>query len=338
MKNSITIKDISREANVSTTTVSRVLNGLSRQYRISEETEQQVMRVARTYNYRPNHTAVSLRLKKSNLIGLVVPDLSNPFFSNIASVVTHELRKSGYAVILTDCGDDEKTEIEVVNLMNDRRIDGLLVMPSGKQAEHLEHIYNKGIPVVCVDRYFPSSTLPFVATHNYKGAYDITKYLINTGHKDIVCIQGPHHVMSNTQRVRGYLDAMRDAKLKNYRVVGNDFTQENGYLETKLLLQKKQYPTAIFGLSDTIIFGSMKAMREEGLLVPDDISLVTFDNAEYLDYLNPPMTSVVQPVSEIAQMCTKMLLGMIGNHERGQPEQILLNPTIVHRQSVKVLR
>lgn len=337
MRNSITIKDISREASVSTTTVSRVLNGLSRQYRISEETEQQVMKIAQEHNYRPNHTAVSLRLKKSNLIGLVVPDLSNPFFSNIASVVTHELRKSGYSVILTDCGDDENTEIEVVNLMNDRRIDGLLVMPSGKQADHLEHIYNNGIPVICIDRYFTSSTLPFVATHNYKGAYDITKFLIDAGHRDIACIQGAHHVMPNVQRVQGYMDAMVDAKLKTHNVVGNDFTQENGYLETKRLLQKKHRPTAIFGLSDTIMFGSLKALREEGLSVPGDISLVTFDNAEYLDYLNPPMTSVVQPVAEIAQMCIKMLLGMIGNKERGRPEQILLNPTIVHRKSVRTL-
>lgn len=333
-----TIKDISRVAGVSTTTVSRVLNKLSEKYRISEETKQLVIKTAADYNYRPNRTAVSLRLKKSNLMGLVVPDLSNPFFSNIASVVTQELRKNGYTVILTDCGNDEDIEIEMVKLLNDRRIDGLLVVPSGRQVLHLENIYKSGVPVVCIDRYFDSSTLPYVATNNYKGAYDITEYLIKCGHKNIVCIQGLHHVMSNILRVNGYQDAMRDAGIEIQNVTGNDFSVENGYLETKLLLKKKDRPTAIFGFSDTIIFGSLKAIKEEGLMVPDDVSLVTFDNAEYLNYVDPPLTSVVQPVSQIAQMSIKMLLEMLANKDPvivGEQKQILLNPTIIYRQSVQ---
>ena len=338
LKKTSTIKDISREAGVSTTTVSRVLNGLSRKYRISKETEELVLRMGEKLNYRPNLTAVSLRLQKSNTIGLVVPNLSNPFFSNIASIVTHELRRSGYAVILTDCGENENTEVEAVNLLNDRRIDGLLVMPSGKHPTHLENIYNKGVPVVCIDRYFTSSGLPYVSTDNYQGAFDVTDYLIDCGHREIACIQGTHHIMPNIQRVKGYTDAMRKAGIARLRVTGNDFTQENGYLETKLLLQKEARPTAILALSDTIIFGSLKALKEEGLSVPQDISLVTFDNAEYLDFFDPPLTSVGQPVSQIARMSIKMLLEMMEKREKGeaiQSKQILLNPVIVYRKSVQ---
>jgi len=342
MRNSITINDISRETSVSNTTVSRVLNGFSRKYRISEETAQHVMEVAKKLNYRPNRTAVSLRKQVSNLIGLVVPDLSNSFFTNVANIITNELKKNGYSVILTDCGDDENTEIEVVNLLNDRRIDGLLVMPCGRQSEHLEDLYGQGVPVICVDRYFESSPLSFVATNNYSGAYEITKYLIDAHHKHIACIQGLEHVMPNLQRVKGYMDAMKDAGLEEeICVVGNDFSQENGYLETKRLLQRTQRPTAIFGLSNTIILGSLKALEEEGLSVPQDMSLVTFDNAEYLNFLNPPLTSIAQPNAEIAQMSIKMLLGMIRNKEllaAQKPEQILLNPTIIYRRSVKILK
>ncbi len=338
MRKSATINDISRETSVSTTTVSRVLNGYSRKYRISEETEQHVIEVARKFDYRPNHMAVSLRKKTSNLIGLVVPDLSNSFFTNIASIVTNELKKNGYSVIITDCGDDENTEVEVVQLLNDRRIDGLLVMPSGEQRNHLEDLFRQGIPVICIDRYFESSPLPYVATNNYSGAYEITKYLLHCKHTKIACIQGLPHVMPNSQRVKGYVDAMKDAGLEPFSITGNDFSQENGYLETKLLLQKEQRPTAIFGLSNTIILGALKAMQEENLTVPGDMSMVTFDNAEYLSFLNPPMTSIAQPNSEIAQMSIKMLMRMIHKNDTlltEKPEQILLNPTIIHRSSVE---
>jgi len=339
MNKSNTIKDISREANVSTTTVSRVLNGLSREYRISEKTENRVLNTAQKLNYRPNHTAVSLRLQKSNLIGLLIPDLSNPFFSNIASIVSLELRKRGFSVIITDCTEDEKTEIEVVNLLQDRRIDGLLVMPSGENAEHLEALYKMNVPVICIDRYFTSTDLPYVATHNYEGAYEITQYLISCGHKKIVCIQGVPHVMPNVQRVKGYLNAMQDAGLQNISfVTGNNFSQENGYLETKLLLQKEDRPTAIFCLSNTILLGVLKSIREEGLKIPNDISLVTFDDAEYLKFLKPAITSVAQPVLEIAKMSIKILFKMMDQKEKKEawdPEQILLSPTVIFRKSVR---
>ena len=340
MNKSKTIKDISREANVSTTTVSRVLNGMSREYRISEKTEHLVLHTAQKLKYRPNHTAVSLRLQKSNLIGLLIPDLSNPFFSNIASIVSLELRKRGFSVIVTDCYEDEKTEIEVVDLLQDRRIDGLLVMPSGANPEHLVALYKMHVPVVCIDRYFTSTELPYVATHNYKGAYETTQYLISCGHEKIVCIQGVPHVMPNIQRVKGYLDAMLDAGLQNYSfVTGNNFSQENGYLETKLLLQKEaERPTAIFCLSNTILLGVLKSTREEGLKIPNDISLVTFDDAEYLKFLKPAITSVSQPVLEIAKMSIKILYKMMDqkeNKEAWDPEQILLSPTIIFRKSVR---
>lgn len=338
LKEHITIKDISRKSRVSTTTVSRVLNGLSKEYRISEETQALVKKIAAKLDYRPNQTAVNLRLKKSNSIGLIVPNLSNPFFSNIASIITHELRKKGYSVILTDSDESEKTETEILDLLIDRRIDGLIVMPSGQQVSHIEKIFKRGLPVMCIDRYFEDSCLPFVATHNYHGAYHITNYLIGCGHKKIACIQGVNHVMPNIQRVKGYAQAMKDAGLPEYHIGGKDFTDENGYLETKLLLQKKEKPTAIFGLSDTITLGAMKALKEESYRVPADVSLVTFDNAFYLDYLAPSITSVVQPVTEIAQLAIKILIEKIESplpDPGSTREKILIDPRIIYRDSVK---
>ncbi|CAL1519520.1 LacI family DNA-binding transcriptional regulator [Chitinophaga sp. MM2321] len=337
LKGNVTITDISRESKVSVSTVSRVLNGLSRQYRISKETEDTVMKIARKLHYRPNLTAVNLRRKKSNTIGLLVPTLFNPFFSNIASIVNHELRKNGYSVILMDCGEDEKTELEVLEFLVDRRIDGLLVMPSGHDCPHLDALYTKGMPMVCIDRYFESSAIPFVSTNNFQGAYELTKYLVSCGHKRIACIQGVNYVMPNKQRVAGYTAALADAGLPVYYIGGQDFSEENGYLETKLLLQQQVKPTAIFGLSDTIILGAIKALKEEGMTVPDDVSLATFDNALYLDYLAPALTSVVQPVAEIAQIAIRILLERMSGEPEGkrQQEKILLSPRIIHRASVR---
>ncbi|MEX6687739.1 LacI family DNA-binding transcriptional regulator [Danxiaibacter flavus] len=336
MKNSVTIKDISRASQVSITTVSRVLNGLSRQYRISEETQDIVKAIARELNYRPNQTAVNLRRQKSYSIGLIIPSLSNPFFSNIASIVNHELRKRGYSVILTDSGEDEQTEIEELDLLLDRQIDGLIVTPSGSSYDHIEKAYNNGLPTVCIDRYFEATSVPYVATDNYQGAYELTTHLINYGHTRIACLQGVHHVMPNVQRTKGYQQALADHGLTTYYIGGTNFSEENGYTETHRLLQRKDRPTAIFALSDTIALGAIRAIREYGLIIPKDISLVTFDNAIYLDYMAPAITSIVQPVNEIARVSIRILLDKLEKMDIPEfnEEKVTIEPKIVYRDSV----
>lgn len=339
MKNSSTITDVSKESNVSITTVSRVLNGLSKKYRISEETEELVIKAAQRLNYRPNLAAVNFRLKKSNIIGLLVPSLANPFFANMSSFITTELHKKGYSVMVSDCGEDERIEAEMVNQLADRRIDGLLVSPSGSSFAHFENVYKRGLPVVCFDRYFEDSIIPYVSSHNYQGAYEITKYLIQAGHKRLACIQGTNEVLPVAKRTKGFLDAVKEFGA-HADVVGNGFTVENGYIETKVLLNKAEPPTAIFTFTDPIALGSLKALREEGLSIPEDISLVTFDDAEYLNFLDPPITSVVQAVSEIARISIKILLERIEQGETNtlsKQEKILLQPRIIHRKSIRSL-
>lgn len=336
MKNSVTIKDISRASQVSITTVSRVLNGLSRQYRISKDTQDIVKAVAKELNYRPNQTAVNLRRQKSNLIGLIIPSLANPFFSNIASIVNHELRKKGYSVILTDSGEDEQTEIDELDLLLDRQIDGLIITPSGSSFDHIEKAYNNGLPAVCIDRYFEESSVPYVATNNYQGAYDLTSHLITYGHTRIACLQGVHHVMPNVQRTKGYQQALADHGLTPYYIGGTNFSEENGYTETLRLLQREDRPTAIFALSDTIALGAIRAIKEQGLIIPKDISLVTFDNAIYLDYMAPAITSIVQPVNEIARVAIRILLDKLETRDTQTllEEKVKIEPMVVYRDSV----
>jgi LacI family transcriptional regulator len=337
-----TIKTISEATQVSLTTVSRVLNGVSKKFRISAATEARVLEAAERLGYTPNQTAINLRLNKSFSIGLVIPTLANPFFSNIASIVNQALHAKGYSVLVTDCDEEEKTEIEAVKQLAARNIDGMIIIPSGKDKKHLEVLLKQEIPVVFIDRYFDDLPISYVSTDHYEGAFLMVSHMIASGHKKIACIQGADHVMSNRERVRGYSEAMKGKKLPEFYIGGSSFTYEDGYLETKLLMQKKDKPTAIFALSDTILLGVLKALAEDGYNVPEDISITTFDNSVYLDFLACPVTSIFQPIADVAHIAIRLLLNKIdqkSNHVKpsGEQEKILIVPSIIHRKSVKSL-
>ncbi len=338
----ITLKTISETTNVSLTTVSRVLNGVSKKFRISAETEAKVLEAANRLGYIPNQTAINLRLKKSFSIGLVIPSLANPFFSTIASIVNQALHAKGYSVLVTDCDEEEKTEVASVKSLAARNIDGMIIIPSGKDKKHLEALYKQKIPVVFIDRYFKELPISYVATNHYEGAFNLVNYLIENGHQKIACIQGTHHVLPNMERVRGYKEAMAYNNFPEFYIGGSSFTFEDGYLETKLLLQRQEKPTAILTLSDTILLGCLKALSEDGFNIPEDISLTTFDNSVYLDYLSCPVTSISQPIADIAQIAIRLLLDKIDaktidSEAMPKQEKILITPTIIHRKSVRKL-
>ena len=328
------IKDIARQTGLSITTVSRVLNGKAEQYRISEKSKQKVLKAARQLNYLPNQVAVNLRLGKSHTIALIIPSLTNPFFAGIASSINNELRDLGYITILGD--SDEKLEIEenILKQMVSRRIEGLIIAPCGEEWAHIKRYYDQGMPVICIDRYFEHAGLPYVSTDNYYGAYEVARYLINQGHTNIACIQGVKQSMPNKQRIKGFLHAMKEAGIQSYSITGDAFNVQNGYLETKLLLRKKERPTAIFTLSNTIAMGCMNALKEENLNIPEDISLITFDNHPYLEYLATPLSCVAQPVDNICKIAIKFLFSQLNKTEM-VTQDVLLKPEIKFRESVK---
>lgn len=333
-KQKINITDIAEKAGLSITTVSRVLNGKAQQYRIGKKSQQKIEEAAKEMHYVPNHFAANLRSGKSNTIALIVPSLANPFFASIASEINAEIRKSGYITMISD--SDENTEVEkmVLEQLSSRNIEGLIIAPCGDQWEHIKNLYDKGLPVVCIDRYFENLDLPYVSTDNYDGAYQATQLLIKNGHASIACIQGVQESTPNRLRVKGFIDALKKSDITDYYVVGDDFTLQNGYLETKLLLQQKKYPTAIFALSNTIAMGCMRALKEENKKIPDDISLITFDEHPYLDFLSTPLSCVAQPVSDISKIATKFLFSKINNKEI-KTNHVLLKPEIKIKESIK---
>ncbi|MDR2057882.1 MAG: LacI family transcriptional regulator [Dysgonamonadaceae bacterium] len=330
----ININDIATKTGLSISTVSRVLNGKAEQFRIGKKSQQKVNEVAKELKYIPNKFAASLRTGKSNTIALIIPTLQNPFFADLASNINAEIRRFGFTTMISD--SDENFEIEKWELrqMISRNVDGLIIVPNGNQWDHIKSLYDRGLPIICIDRYFEDSELPFVSTDNYEGAYNATKHLIENGHSRITCIQGVQYSTPNKLRVKGFKIAMEEAGFHDYIVTGDDFSLQNGYLETELLFHQKQMPTAIFTLSNTIALGCMKALKEMNIRIPDDISLITFDDHPYLNYLETPLSCIAQPVNDISKIAVKFLLSQI-NKEENRIKQVLLKPQMILKKSVR---
>lgn len=330
------IVDIAKITGFSITTVSRVLNGKADKYRISKATQDKIKSAADEMNYVPNEFARNLRSGKSKTIALIVPSLKNPFFAEIASAVNTEVRKYGYITLIGDSDDQIENEKTELLHLTSRNLDGMIIVPCGDEWDHLIKVQESGLPLICIDRYFEDANLSHVSSDNYEGAYSATKYLIEQGHTDIASIQGIRHSTPNIQRVKGFSDAMTDAGITDYSVTGDAFNEQNGYLETKLLLRQKKRPSAIFAFSNMIAMGCLKAIKEENVNIPEDISLITFDDNPYLNYIEPPLTCISQPVEDICKIAVKILFSNILDHDK-TPKHVLLKSTLKVKASVRNL-
>jgi LacI family transcriptional regulator len=328
------LRDISARTGVSITTVSRVLNGKGDEFRISKETQKRILITAKELNYVPNQTGVNLQSGRTRTIALIVPGLVNPFFANVASSIATEIQGTGYNTLITDSNESIEIEKEELKQMISRNVDGIIIASAGHDGSHINEIDDMGIPIVCIDRHFENLQVPFVATDNFLGAEMATDHLLKRGHTHIACIQGAMHSMPNKIRIKGFEHMMNTYGIKDCIITGSDFTVQNGYTETLLLLQSKPFPTAIFTLSNTIALGCMKALKENGVRVPEDVSLITFDNHPYLDYLSTPLTCVAQPFQDICRIAIRLLFSMIDNEDL-KTRQVLLRPEILVRNSVK---
>ena len=328
------LSTIAKRTGVSITTVSRVLSGNAGKYRISKATEARIRAEAERCNYAPSLLAQSLRKRQTKTIGLLTPSLANPYFAEMSSVIISEVHRRGFTTLVIDTMEDEGNYIDGFNQMLSRQVDGILAVPCGQDSTIVERVNQDYVPVILVDRYYEGSPLPYVSTNNYKGGYDATTLLLESGHRRIACIQGVRSSAPNNERVRGYKDALESAGLQEEALIaGNEFSIQNGYLETKLLLSRPERPSAVFALSNNITLGVLKALKEASLHIPEDISLISFDNYAYMDYMEPPITRVSQPVEDMAMLATKLLFDRIDGISSGA-SQLRLSPTIIQGESV----
>ena len=336
-KTKVTLEILSKKLSLSESTISRTLNGKGDKYRISKTTQQIIQAEAKKMNYTPNPMARGLRMKKSMLIGVIIPDITNPFFSSVARIVEDISRKNGYSIILCDSQENEEIEQHSLNIIQSRQVDGLLIAPVGLSAEKIEKIHDGGTPIVVIDRYFKNSELPFISSNNYQGAYDAVEHIIKNGHQRIAIIKGIDGTIPSDERARGYREAIENfgLQLDESLIVGDSFGEQNGYLETKLLLQHKNPPTAIFATSNLISLGVLRACKDVGLSIPEDMSIVAFDEQPYSRFLKTPMTMVEQNKKEIAVAAMKLLFQQMESKRILRSQSLILPTTLIKRDSVK---
>jgi LacI family transcriptional regulator len=331
------IKELAKSLDLSISTVSRVLNGKAEAYRISEATQKKVKKAAAEFNYVPNKLARSLKLDKTDIIGLIIPDIGNPYFAEIAKNIESQSKQNGYSIILCDSADDISTEEEMISLLLSQKVDGIIIAPVGTEKNHLIRLYNSKLPLVIIDRIFPNDELPYITSDNYQGAFDAVNFLILHGHKDIACIQGINNSQPNIERVKGYIDALKtnDIKFKKNFLVGNSFSKENGYKEAVKLFSKKNPPTAIFALSNLIALGILGAASDCNLEIPQDFSLIAFDEQPYSEYLRTPMTTINQQKDVMGQQAVDYIIASIESKEKQPPISLRLKTNLIPRKSVK---
>ncbi|MBU2493524.1 MAG: LacI family transcriptional regulator [Bacteroidetes bacterium] len=331
------LADIAEYTGLSISTVSRVVNGHTRKYRISDKTKDLILSAANELNYRPNALARGLRLKKSHSIGLVVPDISNPFFAFVTRIIQNYAHSSGYSLIVCNTDESIDSEKEQIELLLSKGVDGFIIMPVGIESAHIEELLKENYPMVLLDRCFESLNTNSVLVDNYMGSYTATEHLISLGHRDIAIILGLKNTYTTNERLRGYKKALEDHNIivnSNY-IVGKDYRIENGYIETKFLLNLETRPSAIFTTSDLITVGALKAIYEENLKISEDISIVAFDDSEFAPFLKSPLTAIRQPKEIMGEMAVKLLLADINSNKSDlEKSKIVLKPKLIIRESV----
>ncbi len=309
----VTLEQVAQVAGVSPSTASRALAGKARQCRISEKTEQAILQAARGLGFQASHVARSLRTQRSGLIGLLVPDASNPFFAAIARKATIFAERHGLSTLLADSHDSIEHEKDLLTHLQSRQVEGFIVCPIGESSPHLRRLERSGANVVVVDRWFEDVHLTTVTSENEGGAYAATSAMIEKSHRHIGCLQGRPGTSTNDERLQGFKRALEANRIEtNAELIrGDDFSEESGYRSTCELLDRHPEVTAIFALSNQNALGALRAFGERKLRVPHDVSLVTFDDAPFAEYLAAPLSVVRQDIETIGHRAAELLIEQI---------------------------
>ena len=327
-----TIAEIAKLAGVSKTAVSMVINGRGAEYRISEKTQQRILDIVREKNFTPNQVARGFRLQKTQTIGLIVPDSTNWFFSQISHEIEVFARNNNYQVLIACSDDDEKTEYAVINNLHARRIDGLIIASVMKKEQVTSDIIGLNIPVVYIDRRIESDNVSWVASDNYQGAYKLVDHMCKQHKSEICYLGGLQNISTSINRLRGYRKALEDNNIP-YRpdlVFQKDYTIASGYELAKNMYAKLNGPPAsFFTASLTLLDGALKFVMEKHGHIPNSIQIGTYDDHPFLDYMSVKICSVKQNTNQIAQAAT----GMIFDAVAGKPsiQQKIIKPLVVIR-------
>jgi len=330
-----TIKDVAKKVGVSTATVSHVVN---KTRFVSEAISERVLQAIRDLNYQPNAIARSLVKRKTHTIGIIITDILNPFYTAIVRGIEDVTYQSGYNVMLCNTDEDPAKEILYIQILLEKRTDGLIISTAFRDGGHPLLPQLRAIPLVTIVRKIKGLRSDAVLGDNTGGAYEATDHLIQLGHRRIGIISGPIGLSSGAERLEGYKKALKNHRIPvEERWIGmGDFKKESGYSLTKKLLQEKTPPTALFVVNNQMTIGALNALTELGVRVPEDLSLISFDDMEWYSLINPSLTTIEQLPYLMGKTAGEMLLQKISHKRRNSKKVVIPSRLIIRNSTTKV--
>ena len=334
----ITIKEVALASNVSTQTVSRVINN---HLDVAPETRERVLATIEKTGYHPSTIARRLKYGRTNTIGFILPDISNPFFSNAIKAAYNYIKNSDYSeyeLLFYNTEGKPEWEKKALDVFVARQLEGIIIASSGSELiiEHIRQIlYKKKIVIVAIDNQLGDLDIDLVTSDNFIGAYRLTTHLIGLSHKSIAVISGPLKESSSKERLEGYKAALKDHGIvydENIVLVG-DWTIASGITATERLLQLNSKPTAIFGFNNSLSMGALTVLKTHGIKVPENMALVSFDDVEYGDLLNPALTTTSTSWYELGRVSASLLLERIISGNSKPKQYIKLPMELIIRES-----
>lgn len=341
LKKQYTLEDIANLVGVNKSTVSRAL---SNHPGISEERKKEIKKIAQQLNYKPNQLARGLRAKKTGVIGLIIPDIENPFYPEVTRKIEDLLHANGYNLMLCNSDYDSVKEKQYLNLLLSKQVDGIIIFPTMIKREKFDVLYQYKTPFVFMDAN-PEKEVEgnYVYVDHIQGAYQSIKYLIKQGHDSIALYTGENNSVSSVEQIyRGYRKALREAEIEfNKNLIFNvSLLDKKDHQEITLdILKQKKYVqySAIFCISDVFARFIYKMSPELNLKIPDDLSIIGYDNTYICSFLNPPLTSVNQPVLKLAHKAAGLILKQIDNYSV-KKNCVKFNPELIVRDSVQLFK
>jgi LacI family transcriptional regulator len=328
-----TLHEVARRAGVSAMTVSRVVNGRGS---VDSETRQRVEEAIQALDYVPNRIARGLISQKTQTIGIIVPDIVNPFFAPVVRGAESAARKAGYRVLLCNSEGDLRLEREYIEDLVAHRVEGLLLAPaSDRSRSSILSLLRGGIPLVLIDRALPDADCDLIVCDNAQGARRLIEHLVAIGHREIAHVSDAEDTSTGRERLRGYREALEAAGIpfQPELIIRTTVDRIGGYRAAQEILARDPLPTAIFAVNNMTAVGTMEALRERGLSVPKDMGLVCFDDVEHLAVLSPILTVIDQPAETFGSLGVQLLLERMTGKANSRPRRIILQTDLVVRQS-----
>lgn len=333
-----TIRDLALKLNISISTVSRALRNAPD---VNPETKKAVLELARSLNYEPNRVAQSLRIKKTNTLGVVVPEINLHFFSTMISGIQEYAASHGYSIMICQSMESLKTEKSNIQMLVSNRVDGLLISLSSetKTYEHLEQLIQKKIPIILFDRISDELDVSKVIVDDRDGAFKGVELLLKTGCRRIAYIGGPENLYVSNQRMKGYLDALQSYNIQpDAMLISHCHELHDEPVEVaKQLLDMPERPDAIFCMNDPVAIIVMQVLKGRGIRIPDEISIVGFTNEPVSQYIEPSLTTIAQPAYEMGQATAELFIQQLDQNETARPVTRVLPTELVIRNSTRKL-